>query len=758
MAPHISVRRRLALLALVVYLGAAIIAYYCALVPSALPERDSDEYLRYVESFQLGLAAMDLDETDEVHALGVGDAEVFANRKFTEAIQLIPAEPTAWANRGLWFLRKDRLPEAAADLQQAAKLAPENPAIQRLLGILASKKGNMAMAALSFRAALNKDREDLPTLMALVGTMDATGKEGADREILELLNEGLRIEPNNLCLLHWKTEHAAVLGDCKALHEAVEGYKRQAPEWSGTLADRARDKLKKLDEQAHEPLPRDVGETALVLDMCLKPEHHYRRDALAAPRFESGQGEPVREFLRLAPMRSTASPPDRDLTFAAASPLDGDTDAIVRARWDVVLPVWLTRDARPAVFVANAREVRQVNGAGFSLPFPGGEKSTPPTPYGVLAVDWNNDFRSDLLFAGAGGLCFFEQNTEGRFADITEDIALDPATLNADYFGAWAEDIDQDGNLDLVLAPRQGQPIVLRNNGNGTFTATKLFPGVEGARAFVWADLDGDGDPDAIFLDSMGRMHVFVNERHAQFRERTLPEAPMRYLALTVADLTRASGFDLIALREDGVVQRFTNKNKGKAWEVAELARWPEFPAGRELGSHRLLAADLDNNGAIDLIVASAAGSRIWLGNEDEQFSPLGDLLSEEVFAAAGQRANGRLDLLALSKDGQPVDRVNRGKIAYHWQVIHPRMQDRIQGGLNDYDRINSFGIGGVIELRSGLLMRKQRITAPVVHFGLGIRPRVSVTRVRWPNSALLMAFDVKPDTEVEIEQRVFVW
>ena len=42
-------------------------------------------------------------------------------------------------------------------------------------------------------------------------------------------------------------------------------------------------------------------------------------------------------------------------------------------------------------------------------------------------------------------------------------------------------------------------------------------------RGFAWADLDADGNPDAAIIDGSGHLHVFMNERQGQFRERALP-------------------------------------------------------------------------------------------------------------------------------------------------------------------------------------------------------------------------------------------
>src|SRR5205823_6760063 len=79
---------------------------------------------------------------------------------------------------------------------------------------------------------------------------------------------------------------------------------------------------------------------------------------------------------------------------------------------------------KQAVFVANAREVRLLGAEAPPLPFPGGPKAVAPTAAGVLALDWDNDFRIDLLLAGAGGLRFWQQRPGGNFADVTDKTGL----------------------------------------------------------------------------------------------------------------------------------------------------------------------------------------------------------------------------------------------------------------------------------------------------------------------------------------------
>src|SRR5207253_7862554 len=110
--------------------------------------------------------------------------------------------------------------------------------------------------------------------------------------------------------------------------------------------------------------------------------------------------------------------------------------------------VWLNGEGAPVVFVANGKEVRRSGSKDPALRFPGGATATPPSLDGVLAIDWNNDQRNDLLLAGAGGLRFYQQDAKGNFADVTQKIKIEPHAklpkdiLNGDYYGAWAADIE----------------------------------------------------------------------------------------------------------------------------------------------------------------------------------------------------------------------------------------------------------------------------------------------------------------------------
>jgi hypothetical protein len=343
-----------------------------------------------------------------------------------------------------------------------------------------------------------------------------------------------------------------------------------------------------------------------------------------------------------------------------------------------------------------------------------------------------------VVLAGEGGVRLLRQDSPSAFKDVTSETKLPASVLNAKYTGAWAADIEADGDLDIILGATQGSPLVLRNNGDGTFTETQPFAGISGLTDFAWADLDADGDPDAALIDGAAKLHVFSNERQGQFTERSVPiNSPVR--AIGGLDLNNDGVLDL-ALVQAGAITRLSDKDHGAGWETSEVVKLNDAP------SSVLRVADLDNNGGLDLVLDTL----VLLNDGNGKFTATKDQVPARVFDVADLNNDGRLDLLALSRDGQPQQAINSGTKNYHWQIVRPRATN----AAGD-QRINPFGVGGEMEIRSGLLVQKQPITGPLLHFGLGEQTTADVIRVVWPNGSVRADFEIKPDQEITIEQRL---
>jgi hypothetical protein len=158
-----------------------------------------------------------------------------------------------------------------------------------------------------------------------------------------------------------------------------------------------------------------------------------------------------------------------------------------------------------------------------------------------------------------------------HFTDVTAATKLPAPVLNAAYTGAWAVDIEADGDLDIVLGQASGLPVVLRNNGDGTFLAIHPFHGISGIRQFVWADFNGDGNPDAALMDGAGRLHAFLNERSGNFREVAVPTGPAAVKAIAVADIDHSGPLCLLAVNANGSVTAMNIKSDGGGWSTSTL-------------------------------------------------------------------------------------------------------------------------------------------------------------------------------------------
>jgi Tfp pilus assembly protein PilF len=704
--------------------------------------KSSPQYSEAVSAFYVGLAA-----------LQVGD-DVHADSSLAQFTQLAPGEPAGWANWGVLALRQRDYNAATQRLQRAGKIAPENAQIHYLKGQLESEQGNSAQALAELRKAAELDPKDTRARYAWAEEIERAGGENNEAEFQQAMEQILAVDPDNLAALLELARIAAKRGDATQLKSAVEKISRRSEGWPPEV----KQQLSALQAAVAGPDLRAAGTRTIFLRNVLVRVPEYRRD-LSRIKPPPGEGaQPFTRLLRMESPNSSPAPADMSLAFTS-EPLSGDGSfGKEKEKWNWAGAISLGITGNPVRAAANGRKVHLSSGA--TLPFPGGRPETPPGPESIVPADLNYDFKTDLVLAGAGGVRLFRQENPAVFTDVTAKAKLPKSVVNGNYTGAWAVDIEADGDLDIVLGSKQGHPTVLRNNGDGTFSVVDPFPGISGLLGFAWADFDGDGAPDAALIDGAGHLHVFSNERGGQFRERPVPGNLPAVKAITAADVNHDGVLDLVAVQADGAIVRLSDKNEGQSWDVAVIANVQE-PEKRLAGPVRVRVADLDNNGALDLIVTSVApapgtdqgGALIWLGNDSDKggFTALPHPVGPpQVFDVADLTGNGRLDLLGLDAGGQAVQGTNHGSKNYHWAVVRPHAQ-QAEGD----QRINPFGIGGQMEVRAGLLVQMQPITGPQIHFGLGEKQTADVVRVIWPNGSVRAEFALKADQEIVTEQRL---
>jgi hypothetical protein len=186
----------------------------------------------------------------------------------------------------------------------------------------------------------------------------------------------------------------------------------------------------------------EAARSVAVLRNVLLRVPAFREDLLAIRTPAELIADPFDRFLSLPASTSKPSPADLALTFSPES-VPGATSS------SAVLSFSSNGTDRPAIFAADGREVRRLTTPNARLPFPGGNSAAAPSANSMLGIDWNRDFRLDLVLAGPGGVRLFLQASDGTFRDATADAAGTTEALNADCFGAWTADLEMDGDLDL---------------------------------------------------------------------------------------------------------------------------------------------------------------------------------------------------------------------------------------------------------------------------------------------------------------------
>lgn len=691
------------------------------------------QYREAVVAFHTGIAAMQTSQ------------EVLAREQLDTVTTIAAHEPAGWANLGLLLLRQQELDAAIERLRRAETLAPDQPDIQRLLALARGRQGDLDAAIGHWRHALEHAPDDPVAAYSLALDLERTGGEAHETDALQAM-QALADSTGNLAAIIETARLAAKREDRDALGRAVAALDAAATTWPDDISERL-DAVK----AAAAADPASAGRPIAFLKNFLLRLPAYRQALADVSTPRETVGEPLHRFVVLPNPQPHAAPADTDLRFVMTGLHDADDGWPADSLVPWIGAVSLDAETMP-VHVLFDGDTLQVHGARVLSRAPGSPRTAPAgvTPQ-VLPADLTYDFRTDLVTTGANGLRVLIQNDAGRFDDVTAAAGVPASLQSSAIAGVWAADVDLDGDLDIVVGLPGQPPSVLRNNGDTTFAVQQPFAGVSDVRGFVWLDLDGDGVPDAALLEGDGALRVFLNQRGGSFAEQPLPDTLPSMAAIVAGDTgTDGSILDVWALASDGRLHRVWRDAASGDWRAEEMTALTGAGGALPPQTTTLRTADLDNNGALDAIVSTGEQTHVLLRDADGGWIAMAAPLDLRVTDVNELDGNGRIDLLGHDESGRPLRTTSEGSTAYHWQIVHPRAAT----AFGD-QRINAFGIGGEIEVRTGLHVQKRVITSPAVHVGLGEATQAEVVRLLWPNGTLQSEFGVAGDQVVLATQRL---
>jgi enediyne biosynthesis protein E4 len=254
---------------------------------------------------------------------------------------------------------------------------------------------------------------------------------------------------------------------------------------------------------------------------------------------------------------------------------------------------------------------------------------------GCAFLDYDNDGWMDIYLVNSGKCDFYDppkplrnalyhNNRDGTFTDVTERAG---ATGNAYGMGVAVGDYDGDGLPDLYVT-QYPHNILYHNNGDGTFTDVTKKAGVAApgwTTSAVWFDYDNDGRLDLFvcgFLEFSKAKNIYCGT--PSLRTYCMPTAypgiPCRLFH------NNGDGTFTDVSRETGILK------EAKAWGV--------------------VAADINNDGWMDLFVSNDKLPNFLFANRKGKFEDIGALGGVAYNAMGVARSGMCVDAADFDQDG----------------------------------------------------------------------------------------------------------
>jgi len=316
--------------------------------------------------------------------------------------------------------------------------------------------------------------------------------------------------------------------------------------------------------------------------------------------------------------------------YAADIDGDGDTDVVAAA----VVLVWYENDGSASAFTPHViADVPAIS---------------------AFAADFDGDGDADILAASYSlDSVYWYENIDGRGRFGPQRII---STQTDGVRRTFASDLDADGDYDVVSVSEDDDKVAWYENvdGLGGFGPQRIIsttvPRPWVARA---GDVDGDGDTDVVSASSLGLglvWHENIDGLGAFARQHAISRLSFWAADLGVADMDGDGDLDAVAVSSIGTDLVWYENLDGRG----------SFGYARRIShvniTESIVVADLDGDGDQDVAMISADPSRlVWYENTDSQgtFGPA-IVVSESTYAAAALidtdlDGDGDVDLVAAS-------------------------------------------------------------------------------------------------------------
>ncbi|MGB6131840.1 MAG: FG-GAP-like repeat-containing protein [Acidobacteriaceae bacterium] len=679
---------------------------------SALNARPAENSARTAEAARLnsiGIALMNQQLTEKAAA------------KLAEAQAADPSSPVPVLNRGVALIYEQKLTEADAALRQATAMAPDDPRAWYNLGLAQMDEAEQKQALGDFEHVLALDPNDADAHY-FAGQLEMSLGD-ANAAIAEF-EAALKINPHHA---------SAEFGLARALQRA--GRQQEAHQQVQIFQHLVQARIAS-------PLALDYGERGDLSTM----------EEMALPAQAVGPMIPVR--FEASPLPKPA--PIGDIGTGLGAGICA-IDVFGTGRQDLV--------AMGAG--AHAIAVWRNLGNGSFESVPGNETGLTAAGAAVACAvgDYDNDGRPDLAVAMAGGRVILYHNLGGgRFENVTAKVGIRPEN---DPAGLTFVDFDHDGDVDLCVTGKAvggaGPNVMWRNNGNSTFTDVTEQTGLAGEGSTEQAELSDINNDRAVDLVVTGEgpaPTVYLNQREGAFKAMPLytGENLPATRGVAVFDFNKDGWMDVAVTHAGAPGLTLWRNVDGKRFERVPLP----LPAG-VTGGWGVTPIDVDNDGWIDLAAVLEVGGTTEL----HVFRNLGPRGWEDVTAklelnkmsfskarsviAADVDGDGAPDLIVTQVAGPAMVLRNVGGNAHHaLRLTLTGLADN-KSAIGTKVEVLADGQSQKFEVAGGSGYLSQGSTE--IEAGLGAADHVDVIRLLWPTGVPQDEIGLDASKPVELKE-----
>lgn len=344
----------------------------------------------------------------------------------------------------------------------------------------------------------------------------------------------------------------------------------------------------------------------------------------------------------------------------------------------------------------------------------------------------------DVVAYGPGGVTLLE-NRYDPAANSRFLVVIDPGKYPAEVknvVAVAAADLEGDGDLDLALLA-SGQLHRWVNGGDWRFLSAAVEAQPD-ALQILPLDIDRDVDIDLLIASPTGSGWR-ENLRHGQFRWRAFSlEMPdlAESRALEVVDVDGNASWDVLAATTQGLRLVTTiTPELGKLLQKESI-----LLGGPQL--QRIRALDFDNDGHQDLLAWSPEGLYLARSQPAQNAVRRAWRFEQPAFrtnhaahgADFGDLDNdGDLDAAAAGEAGISLI-LNDGGNKNHWIEVALQAQQIKGQQISPSGRVSPYGLGSLLELKSGQQYQARVVRGQTTHFGIGQAERADIIRVLWLN------------------------